>query len=487
MTVETIVRSSSGLCLGRRDQGVLRFAGIRYGRSPTGSRRWQPPEPIVDGKISTDEFVSAPQFRSDDKFDKTFPIRGVIDEDCLALNVWTGDLSGSRPVAAWIHGGGFAHGSGSEPDCDGAALARNGIVVVTINYRLGILGSRGSNLGLLDQLCALRWIAVNIAAFGGDAERVTVLGNSAGAMSAACLMASPDSEGLFQRAVLQSGAADVGLSLDSAYGINAAFELEALEMPSASSARLDSIIAAQQRVQDLVSSNSGLIQETHGLAMAFQPTIGYRPVLDRPEWAFQGGGAPGVPMIVGTTRDEWRLFSRLAGAQQATERDVSERIAATAAAAGVDPAALKVRYDGETPQDHWDRLQGERFFRLPAIRLAEMLSNAGRAVWVYRFDWSPDGTEGGLGACHGIDIPFVFGTFGCATADTLCPGAATSAAAEQIFGNWVNFISGRPPSSASDWPPYSVRQRWVRIYGNDGISLVLDPDEVVRRRWEKQK
>jgi len=198
------VRTDAGIVQGTVDTitGVEVFRGIPYAAPPA---RGQPPEPPVPwtgvrpadrlGKNCMQEHV----------YDDIDPFTVGVSEDCLFLNVWTGGTSGKRPVMFWIHGGGFKAGFGGEARHDGGRLAQKGVVVVTINYRLGDYGFKGRNYGLLDQIAALHWVQRNIERFGGDPTRVTIFGESAGAMSIGALMVSPPAQGLFQRAILESG------------------------------------------------------------------------------------------------------------------------------------------------------------------------------------------------------------------------------------------------------------------------------------------
>lgn len=462
--------------------------GIRYAAAPIGRRRWREAGPVTatGATGATGVFVSCPQIRDGGAFDRTFPLRGEVTEDCLAVDVWTDGSAPAKPVAVWIHGGGFATGSAGEPMCDGRRLAEAGIVVVTVGYRLGALGFLDANLGLLDQLAALRWVAANIATFGGDPDRVTLMGSSAGAMSIACLLAIPEAHGLFHQVVLQSGAADVGVSPAAAGRVHAALRTALGVAPGRSlqDVPVEDVLAAQAAVLRAASApGSTLLDEAHSLAMAFQPVFGVPPLAGPVAATIAAGPVPRVPVLLGTTLDEWRLFSRLAGGDPPDRAEVDRRIDAVAAATGADRAALGRAEGDESPADHWDRLQTERIFRMPALRLAEDLVRHGLPVWVYRFDWRPPVDPLALGATHGIEVPFVFDTLAGATGTTLA-GGAPDALRQAVSDTWRTFVAtGRPHPEPGRWPSYSPPERRVGLFGADGLEVVDDPDATVRPRW----
>src|SRR5687767_8403812 len=210
----TDVETTSGTLRGRQREGHVAFRGVPYAQSPAGDRRWLAPGPVAPWAGVRDALDAAPAAPQDPLVPLPFRADGPESEDCLYLNVYTPDPDGGRrPVLFWIHGGGFSHGSGSQPSYNGGPLAERGdVVVVSINYRLGALGylylgdhggarwGAASNAGQLDQIAALRWVRENIAAFGGDPEQVTIFGESAGGVAVCTLLAMPDAQRLFSRA-----------------------------------------------------------------------------------------------------------------------------------------------------------------------------------------------------------------------------------------------------------------------------------------------
>ncbi|HEY0936161.1 MAG TPA: carboxylesterase family protein, partial [Trebonia sp.] len=339
MTQPPVVRLSDGLVRGKTRDGVSAFLGVPYAAPPFGARRLRPPQPALPWTGERDATAYGPTVPKGDyppQYTELFPEVVIAGDDCLNLNVWTPDPGATGlPVLVWIHGGSFMNGSGSVGEYDGTAFARDGVVCVTINYRLAAEGflfldgngdSDGNgghdegdhddgvaNLGLLDQLAALRWVRDNIAAFGGDPARVTVAGESAGAMSVTTLLAMPLSDGLFAQAITQSGAAAHTLSSQDGRTV-AGYLAEALGVP----ADRESITAVP--LDKLVQAASDLVVEVQTapdparwgqLALSLLP---FAPVVDgsslpaAPLTAFAAGQGSGVPLLTGSNRDEARLF-----------------------------------------------------------------------------------------------------------------------------------------------------------------------------------
>jgi len=260
-STEPTVRTTSGPVRGRARDGVHAFLGIPFAAPPFGPHRFaapQPPEPWDGVRPAIEYGPTAPKPPTAPPYDTLLPEPIIPGEDCLNLNVWTPDPgAGGLPVLVWVHRGAFATGSGAVPVYDGSAFARDGVVCVTVNYRLGVDGflhfADGGpvNRGLLDQVAALRWVQDNIAAFGGDPGRVTVAGQSAGAMSVGCLLAMPAAAGLFARAVLQSGAGHHAISAATATRVGAALAERLgrpIEREALAAVPLPELIAAQTAV-----------------------------------------------------------------------------------------------------------------------------------------------------------------------------------------------------------------------------------------------
>jgi para-nitrobenzyl esterase len=348
----------------------------------------------------------------------------VIDEDCLFLNVWTPGLdAGKRPVMVWLHGGGFTTGSGASDAFDGTNLARHeDVVVVTINHRLGLLAfthlgdvggdayADSGNAGTLDMVAALQWVRDNIEAFGGDPGNLTIFGESGGGGKVNVLLATPAANGLFQRAICQSGVAGGLMQLPERAGATADAErflaelgLQPGDLAPLSTSPLERLLEADRALA------GGGLMGSGGVGRS--PVIDGRVLPSQPFDAVADGTAADVPLIVGTTRDEGATF--FAGIP--AMRDLSRDDLAGAAAMwtmGVPADDLVALYErnrpGATPGDLVISLMSDAAFRIPSIELAERrLRGASAPTYMYLFTWESPVLGGILKAGHGLDIRFV--------------------------------------------------------------------------------
>jgi para-nitrobenzyl esterase len=424
-----IVATRHGRVEGEDRGGLAVFRGIPYARPPLQAlrfRRPQPPEPWRGVRSARRFGPSAPQLGAQSRLLATLLGGGPgQDEDCLTLNVWTPACDGRRrPVLVWIHGGAFVMGSGSTALYSGSRLARRGdAVVVTLNYRLGALGfldlrdalggDVDANLGLRDQVAALEWVRDHAEGFGGDPGNVTVFGESAGAMSVGTLLGTPSARGLFHRAVLQSGAAHNVSSPEQAARTTETFlralHAKPLGVAALCAAPVEALLRAQARAAVELALVLG--------ALPFQPCVDGDVLPDFPLRAVAHGASADVPVLLGTNRDEWRLF--MLGdpkGRRLDEGGLRRRLRRALPGFSADERPLaELAYEtyreaGE-PADRWCAFQGDRIFHVPAERLAETRRAAGAAAtWRYLFAWAPPLADRRIGACHGLDIPFVFGT-----------------------------------------------------------------------------
>jgi para-nitrobenzyl esterase len=397
-----------------------------------------------------------------------------MDEDCLYLNVWTpGPDDGRRPVLVWIHGGGNTVGSGAQPRIDGQHLARRGdVVVVTLNYRLGALGflhvpelGGSGNEGLLDQLAALRWVRREIASFGGDPRNVTVFGQSAGGFDIAQLMGLRQAAGAFDRAVPMSGSLTPQIPAEQAARVSARFA----EHFGGTNA-LRAVPAA-----DLVEFLSELTAGPPG-RVRVGPVLDGR-VIGRDAAVGIGSGehTRGLPLMIGHTRDEFALFTAtneaLAGLDDARLLELARGVFRTQAERALDGyrAARAARGASTEPLAIWNAVMTDQTFRLPAIRTAELHSSHTPDTWVYRFDHPSPALEGRLGACHSLDIPFIWGT--CETAANMrafCgSGPAVEQLSETLMDTYLAFARAGDPNSPAlpDWPRYETSRRATMHFG----------------------
>src|ERR1700726_9928 len=442
-----VVTTRHGQVRGQVTDGVAAFKGIPYAAPPFGPNRFQPPRPPKSWDGVRDALAYGavpPQPAYPPPFDQLLGDQGVAGGDCLNLNVWTPDPSRvGLPVMVWIHGGAFLRGSGAIATYDGGRFARDGVVCVTINYRLGAdgflyLGDGIANRGLLDQIAALEWVQKNIEAFGGDPAKVTVFGESAGAFSVATLLSMPRTKGLFARAIAQSGAAQHTSSEATAQMIGRNLA-EKLGVPPAMRAigavPLERLVAAQ------------------GGTAVDGDVVPARPI----ERIVAGAGAE-VDLMVGTTTEEWRFFLVPGGA---IDRVTDDRLATTARVMGLDVEQALPVYRTSRPQASPGDLLGalitDWFFRIPAIRLAEAHARNGGSPYVYEFAWRSPLFDGRFGAAHAMEIGFVFDNLGRDGAMTLAGNAPPQALADAMHRAWVAFATSGTPG----WSAYGSRERTV--------------------------
>lgn len=390
-------------------------------------------------------------------------------EQCLNLNVFTPNKKGKHPIMVWIHGGGFQVGSGSLAAYQGEKLAQAAnVVVVTINYRLGALGflrlcdiSNGKinstgNEGLGDQITALKWIQQNISHYGGDKNNVTVFGESAGAMSIACLLASPQAKGLFHKAILQSGASHTYSSIDKANRVAKEFVNSANALGFA----LDDfpLMTTQEilNVQQHFLKRADVYQK-FGI-LPFSPVVDKELLLLPPHEAIKKGSAKDIPLLAGTNTDEWTLFAAMTGQNIKTPEAVNQSITALMDKSLIPQClilaeiSLSDRKRAITPQNIINEVLGEYWFTQPCHRLLANHSLSGGLN--YRYKLGRRTVIDPLGCTHITDIGFVFGH----TEETLHgTHARVNQLTEQIQASWAAFAHTGEPSTANiDWPIYQI-------------------------------
>jgi para-nitrobenzyl esterase len=485
--VEPIVSVKQGRLRGRVVDGVTAFLGIPYAAAPVGPALYQAPGPAPawDGVRDCDAFgPTAPKPPYAPPFDELLADPDIPGDDFLNLNVWTPDPgTAGLPVFVWIHGGAFRNGSGAVPTYDGAAFARDGVVCVTLNYRLGVPGfahvpDAPDNRGLRDQLAALAWVRDNIAAFGGDPGRVTVAGESAGAMSVVTLLASPHGAGLFQRAVAQSGAgqgfvtaADAGLVAAKTAAL-AGVEPTAAGFAEAGTDPLVEAQAAVARELTIRPDRAVFGASVVAAAMAYPPVLD-GDILPRPPLESVAAGAGrDIPLLTGTNAEEFRLWLAPSGVTTALTDDALRASVPDAVA-----DAYAAARPGATPGDLLAAVVTDRYFRAPAIRLAE--ARAGALTHMYEFAWRSPVAR--LGAAHAVELGFVFDTLACPATRRVTSADAPEALASRMHAAWVSFASTGDPG----WPPYEPSHRRVRLFTEPDGGVTDDPRGAERRLWER--
>ena len=486
--MEPVVGTVYGKVSGQVSDGVAAFKGIPYAAPPFGQNRMRPParpqawEGVRD---ATAYGPTAPKPPYPAPYDALLPEPVIAGDDCLNLNVWTPDPGGSGlPVMVWIHGGAFVNGSGAVADYAGDRFARNGVVCVTINYRLGcdgflLLDDATPNRGLLDQIAALEWVQENIAAFGGDPGQVTIFGESAGAMSVTTLLSMPRAAGLFRRAIPQSGAGHHVLPPETARVVTAELARRlgvAPTLAEVAAVPVDRLVDAQRQLSaDIVlNPDPGRWREVSANGMAFEPVVDGEIVPARPIDGIRSGNGRGVDVLVGTNRDENRLFLVPTGVADAID---DATLALIAGGLGLDAAGLAVYRSGASSAgDALADVMTDWFFRIPAIRLAEEHQGG---VYMYEFAWPSPVLGGRLGACHALEIGFVFDTLDVEGGDTFYGASPPAELAATMHRAWVDFArSGRP-----GWDAYDLQTRATMTFDVDS-ALVHDPRPEQRILWD---
>ena len=452
-----------GTLTGTSEDGIAFFGGIPYAADPVGALRFRLPEAASwTGERDARGFgPGAPQFRAPSL---PFDLRCIgapaepVGPGYLNLNVWTPTTAlagpGRAPVMIFVHGGSFTGGSGSAPAYRASRFAHSGVVAVTINYRLGILGfgslpGAPENRGLHDQLAAIGWVREHIGAFGGDPDNITVFGESAGSISV-CALAACAPAGSFRRVISQSGGSH-GLTRDQAgVAVRAVADRLGVEPTVDGLAEVsdDALAAALARsvLAGLDLAVGGATDPTMGLS-PFGPVIDGGLITDKPAAMIANGSGPEIDLLVGSNTDELNLYTTLIGIgvpDEAALRAVVTRL-------HPDPDAVIEAYRhagrGSTPTELFAAIGTDRVFAVPTLRMAQaQLARAGR-VWWYEFGWRSPGKNGALGACHGIELPFVFDLVGRVDfGDLAVPDdGPTRALAADVHARWVGFGTAGDP------------------------------------------
>jgi para-nitrobenzyl esterase len=486
-TAQEFVTVDTGKLQGVTTDGVTAFKGIPYAAPPVGDLRWRPPQPAAQWS----GVRQAAQY-GHDCMQLPFPgdaapLGTPPAEDCLVLNVWAPANRGNQPLAVmvWIHGGGFVNGGSSPAVYDGSAFAREGIVFVSFNYRLGRFGffahpalTREStdgmlgNYGYMDQIAALHWVQRNIAAFGGDPNNVTLFGESAGGGSVHAMLNAPPARGLFQRAIVESGGGrgnlagathlhEASANSPSAESIGLAFaKANGIEGEDAAALAKLRALPADTVVNGLNMASMGAARSTYPGPMADG-----KIVIDDPETAYRAGKQPRIPLIVGANN----LDIGFSGAKTLDE---------VFAPFGQNAAKARSAYDPENSADLRSvsfRVAADALMVEPARFVAETLSEEGQPVWEYRFSYVADSMRKEWpGAPHATEIPFVFDTVHARYLAALTPADADMA--KTVHRYWVQFAKTGNPNMAGlpAWPQYSVKGDVLMNFTQQGAQA--EPD-----------
>lgn len=413
--------------------------------------------------------------------------QGNESEDCLVLNVYTPQASAARkrPVMVWLHGGGFALGSGGDPQYDGNALARRGdVVVVTINHRLNALGflylgeldplfADSGMVGQLDIQLALQWVRDNIAGFGGDPGNVTIFGESGGGAKVSVMLAMPGAQGLFHKAIIQSGP---GLTMGdkAAAAAHAERTLDKLGVAKADVRKL-----LELDIKTIMAAASAA--QAGGMGRSLAPIVDGRSLPRQPFSPDAPASARGVPLMIGSTKDEATLFMSpdpLFGTM--TEEQAIQKATAMMGPKGAEGIAVFKRLRAKDAPTYWlTSLSTARGTWINSIKLAELKLAQPAPVYMYRFDWETAFHDGALKSPHGLEVPFAFDN---PDAKPLMNGVGPvqRKLGAEMSQAWINFArSGNPSQPRLAWPAYDTAQRRTMIF--DTVShVVADPDKAAR-------
>tara|TARA_R110000782_G_scaffold164438_2_gene256455 strand:- start:779 stop:2410 length:1632 start_codon:yes stop_codon:yes gene_type:complete len=471
------VELQQGRLLGVREGDVNVFRGIPYAAPPTGEGRWKPPSPAPSWTGVRNAAAFGPSCVQPD-----VPTRSLYhdpplqtSEDCLTLNIWARPDNEKAPVIVWIHGGSLRVGGSAQAMYDGSEFARRGVVFVSLNYRLGVLGwlahpslsaespdGISGNYGLLDQIAALQWVGANISDFGGDPTNITVMGESAGALSVSYLLASPDADGLFQKAIIQSPNSRNFPELgDSAYGLPPADELGAAVL---SALDLDSLVAARSAAAQDLTDKAGRI------GFVPQGTIDGKVLPSQIIDSFDHGSFAKVPILAGFNSGEvrsQRLF---------LPRVPEDYEASIAARYGSRTAEVLALYPAEDVDASMLATLRDGIYGWATERIVRKETEAEQPAFMYVFDYCyPSAREADLCAFHASELPFVFGALDPERLSVNWPlpdGQQDRTLSRALLDYWTSFAAtGQPESDHGPaWP----------AYGSDEAYLEIGPDLDVR-------
>ncbi len=512
------VQVKTGSMLGRESAGVLNFKGIPYAAPISGLNRWLPPQPPLafDGVFDASDYghicpqnVSIPPMWLFPKLARIFlktltqNISTTQGENCLNLNIWTASKHENqrRAVMVFIHGGGLSLGSSVSQMYDGSSLAKKGIVFVTLNYRIGTLGFLSGdglfqgdvlkgNRGFMDQVAALEWVQENIAQFGGDPDNVTIVGSSGGGTSAWALLAAPKSEGLFHRAIVQSGPVNmipIADQLKLGKAVLKKLNIEEGDI-DALAAIPDSKITGPVMQKILMQRG-----EPFGkMSLTKLPTTGAYGTEFLPDDIFQAlemGKARNIDILVGSNHHD----GRASAIGMPLPKTWSIKLMNWFIAGMIDPTKegrkkiIKMYKSVMSKDSDYtvnEQIQTDALYRMRGIKAAEIHSRTASAnTFMYQFNWESPVAEGELGAIHGLEIPFVFNNL------KLCPELTGNADAAQPLASamsdaWVSFAkTGKPTSELlPEWPKYNQESRNTMFFDSQ-CEVVSDPDGEIRKIW----
>ncbi|MFF5019342.1 carboxylesterase/lipase family protein [Streptomyces sp. NPDC001165] len=488
---EPEVRAAAGVLRGSVVEGVAVFRGIPFAEPPVDQFRFAAPQPVTgwDGVRMAVSYGPPPPQAG--HFGMDALSRDSVGDDWLTVNVWSPEPypGAGLPVMVWIPGGAYCIGMSSLPEYDGARLARDGgVVVVTLNYRVGIEGfayidGAPANRGLLDQVAALEWVCDNIRAFGGDPDQITVFGQSAGAGSVAALLAMPRAAGLFRRAIAQSVpgtffspalAADIAAACAAELGLRPTVSDLATVAPNLLPAAGDAITV---KCASFVERWGPVAHRS----IPFSPVVDGDVLPVTPWQALADGAGRDIDLLVGHTRDEQRLLTALDGMLGQVTEEQAETALQVFAPGPDGPRRYRDGFPGAGPDELYELVNSDWLFRMPSLQLAKAQITGGGRAHLYELAWSAPGMGGVLGACHGLDVPLVFGNLSSGQPAALI-GESPSPSAEELSARmrtaWTSFAGHGDPG----WGPYDFSHRLTQLFDTQP-TVTAYPEETSRLIW----
>jgi para-nitrobenzyl esterase len=486
--MEPIATTTQGKVRGSIEAGTAVFLGIPYAAPPVGEARFAPPAPPERWEgIRAALAYGATALQPEQEF-TLIPEPTVPGDNCLNLNVFTPDLGASAlPVLVWIHGGGFFAGCSASPWYRGHRFARHGVVLVSINYRLGIEGflaieDGGVNRGVLDWLAALEWVQQNIEAFGGDPTEVTVAGQSAGGMAAAVLLSMPRAHALLRRAICMSGpvaqfgTADQARETARAAAKDLGIRLTRHEL---NGVPIERLLEAQAR---LTPFGPGATPDLQAFGTGGRGMLPLAPCVDGdivpldPLGAVRGGAAASKDLLAGTTTEEFNMvFDLLGGDIDAAAADQALQQAGLSAEGAL---AYRTARPGGTGANILGQAMTDRMFRVPTEALCDAQARADGQAFLYQSAWRSPGMGGLLGAAHCVDVPFAFDNLDASGVEVALGSEPPQTLADRMHGAWVDFVT----DGNAGWPAFQPETRPTMVFDRES-AVVDDPLRLPRSLW----
>jgi len=495
MNKMAVIETKYGKIQGYSENGLEIFKGIPYAEAPVGDLRFSPPV----AKKSWDSVLDATKygpcaFQGYTQLEEWFGKLQPESEDCLNLNIWTPATDNKkRPVMFWIHGGAFIMGGGIDPMYDGSALAERGdIVVVTTNYRLGAFGylyipGKTINVGQFDKILALKWVQDNIEFFGGDPNNVTIFGESAGGYAVVALAAMPAAKNLFHRVIAQS-APFISPEINT---IHTKKVMRKLGLKKDDIAALSKIPANK-----IIDAQNKYFEENPMDILSLRPLIDGDTIPVHPLKAFKNGDCKNLDFMIGTNLDETKLFTALEPTMlKMSDEDVRKMMIAFLGTLGLDNNKSKAIINtykevregnlSTEPKEIMSSIITDFMFRIPTIRLLEAHSPHQVNTYNYMFSWKTPAFDGALGACHALELPFVFGSLDLPGIDGFVGKEPNRELSKKMMDAWIAFAyTGNPNNDTiPEWEAYDAKKRATMFFGDESkvVNAVLDKE---RAAWD---